>query len=492
MNEDIRFFSQSEAFDNALTDELFLDQLLASSNYDEQDAENRLAVYSDVMNQFDDLMETQMAFSGMSEFPLLSNQYFNASMASYVRAFTGFCAIERSMDQPTALLWYNDLLGVVDNRTVIPNIGKEDLSGINARFSTKSSLTQGQDSYQISTNKKLIPGSIELNIIIGTAAPIVVKDDRNGNLLAPAGVLASTTQPGVNYINGVISFKLSQETLNKINPSTPGSFTVIGFEDVAGDPIFGQLSGPGNNRFKVDMKNITVHSEPDMLVGESNLMAIAASKKAIGVNPQDLIGQKLTELYTKLVNEKQVANLKKGAQGNEIVIPMGVYQTKFTDYNSRLDAFQANLVDIDTAMAKRTYKATKATAYFVGEELGNWFRKTSSTGAWTDNTESTYVNDLLGYFKGVPVFRHIDIDPKEGYAVHKTPGGEVAPIIRGIYLPLTNMPTVGNYNNPSQFVNGVYYQEANELLYPELIQKFRVDNQEPDAYDYYNVKQVGA
>lgn len=490
MNQDTRFFSQSDAFEGLTQDELFLDQLLASSNGDEEDAANRLNVYSEVMDRFDDLMDTQMTFSGMSEFPLLSNQYFNASMASYVRAFTGFCAIERSMDQPTALLWYNDLLGVVDNRTVIPNIGKEDLNGINARFSTKAALTTTQAEYEISTNKKLIPGSVEINLILGTAAPIVIKDDRNGNLLAPAGILASTTKPGVNYINGTITFNLSQETIDKLTAAGNGVYTILGYEDVAGDPVFGQLSGPGNNRFKVDMKNITVHSEPDMLVGESNLMAIAAAKKAVGVNPQDLIGQRLTELYTKLVNEKQVANLKRGAQGNEIVIPMGVYQTKFTDYNSRLDAFQANLVDIDTAMAKRTYKATKATAYFVGEEMGNWFRKTSSTGAWTDNTESTYVNDLLGYFKGVPVFRHIDIDPKEGYAIHKTPGGEVAPIIRGIYLPLTNMPTVGNYNNPSQFVNGVYYQEANDLLYPELIQKFRIETNTPDAYDYYKVQQV--
>jgi hypothetical protein len=64
----------------------------------------------------------------------------------------------------------------------------------------------------------------------------------------------------------------------------------------------------------------------------------------------------------------------------------------------------------------------------------------------------------------------------QGYAVHKTPGGEMAPLMRGIYLPLTNSPIIGNYNNPSQFANGIYYQETNTCIFNELIQKFEVND----------------
>lgn len=471
VDDEIKTFSEAENCDLMLADAEYSDCLRGSSVSDE-DAMWRQSVYSEVMNRYDDLKEAYKSFSGYAEIPLLSNQYFNATMASYVRSFAGFLTIERAMDQPTALLWYNDLLGVVDNRVVLPNIGKENLDGINARFQAQGKLVTADNN--ISTNKKLIPGSVEVQLIHGTDPkhPVIIKDDRNGNLLAPAGVLQQNAdgKPSIDYATGTIVFNVGSAFTIGENDS----YVVIGYEDVAGDPAFGQLTGPGNNRFKVDMKNIVVTSEPDMLVGENNLMAVAAAQKAIGMNPQEVTGQKLTELYTKLVNGKLTKGIIDTAQGDTVTIPMDIYMTQFTDYNSRLDAFQADLVNIDTQMATQTMKATKATAYLVGEEMGNWFRKLRNTGNWTDNTDSTYINDLLGYYNGIPVLRHTDVGRKQGYAVHKTPGGEIAPLMRGIYLPLTNSPIIGNYNNPSQFAQGIYYQEANQPIFPELIVKFEI------------------
>jgi hypothetical protein len=39
-----------------------------------------------------------------------------------------------------------------------------------------------------------------------------------------------------------------------------------------------------------------------------------------------------------------------------------------------------------------------------------------------------------------------------------------APLARGIYLPLTDTPTIGNYNNPTQMAAGIYYQEGINYL----------------------------
>jgi hypothetical protein len=473
--EDLKVFSEVEA-EKIMREDPTYKEALEKSSASAEDAKAREKVYSDVMANYENLKEAYKAFSGYAEIPIMSNQYFNASMASYVRSFAGFLTVERSMDQPTSLLWYNDLLGVVDNRVVLPNIGKEDLEGINARFQTSSAFVDGQLEYQISTNKKLIPGSVELRFIhvADPKAAVVVRDDRNGNLIAPAGILAvaQTAPVGINYATGVITFRLGEGFI----AAEGDSYTVIGFEDVAGDPAFGQLTGPGNNRFKVDMKNIVLTAEPDMLIGENNLMAIAAAKKAMGMDPQEVTGQKLTELYTKLINQKLARGVINGFTGNAHVIPMDEYSSHFVDFQSRLDAFQADLVNVDTMLAKKTFKATKATCYLVGEGMGNWFRKLASTGNWTDNTESTYINDLLGYYKGIPVLRHIDCGFNDGYACHKVPTGEIAPLMRGIYLPLTNTPLVGNYNNPTQYAQGVYYQEVNSLIFPELIQKFEVVN----------------
>jgi hypothetical protein len=472
--EELRMFSEVQA-EKIMKEDPTYKECLEKSSSSKDDAKAREKVYSEVMANYEALKDAYRAFSGYAEIPILSNQYFNASMASYVRSFAGFLTVERSMDQPTSLLWYNDLLGVTDNRVVLPNLGEENLTGINSRFQSNGSLPEPGMKVEISTNKKLIPGSIELRLFKGTDIknPIIVKDDRKGNLLAPAGVLK---EGSVIYATGLIVFA--------VNTADVDNYTIIGYEDIAGDPAFGQLTGPGNNRFKVDMKNITLTAEPDMLIGENNLMAIAASKKALGMDPQEVTGQKLTELYTKLINQKLTKGIIEGFDGNDYTINMDSYAKHFVDFQSNLDAFQSELINVDTLLAKRTYKATKATAYLVGERVGNWFRKLAATGNWTDNTESTYINDLLGYYKGIPVLRHMDVADNDGYAIHKVPTGEIAPLMRGIYLPLTNTPLVGNYNNPTQYAQGVYYQEVNSLIFPELIQKFTVTQ---EAYGPFGV-----
>ena len=87
----------------------------------------------------------------------------------------------------------------------------------------------------------------------------------------------------------------------------------------------------------------------------------------------------------------------------------------------------------------------------------------------------TYISDLLGWYNGIPVLRSIDIkeNPGEGtfYAIHKTKDGQMAPLARGIYMPLTDTPTVGNYNNPTQMAAGIYYQEGTKYMAQELAQK---------------------
>ena len=57
------------------------------------------------------------------------------------------------------------------------------------------------------------------------------------------------------------------------------------------------------------------------------------------------------------------------------------------------------------------------------------------------------------------------------YAIHKTPDGQMAPLARGIFMPLTDTPTVGNYANPTQMAAGIYYQEGIKTLANELVQR---------------------
>lgn len=442
VNEVRLFSAQSE-------DALWLD-ILRKGSVSDDDAKLRKATYGKVFSRYCEIKDALRLFSGLTDTPVLANQYFNATMASYVRSFAGFITIERDMDQETALLNFMDLLGVTDNRRVLPNVGPENLKGINARFTTSAPLIVGQNSYTVATGKKLLPGSVEIKLV-HAADPtnvVIIKDDRKGNLLAAPGILNAGI---VDYTAaGKIEFTLGAGFV----PATNDTFSIIAFEDVAGNPEFNQVAN-GNNRFKLEQKYVQLTAEPDLLIGESNLMSIATMNKSLGINPQDVLGAKLTELYTKLVNQKLVASLQNSYEGNVHDIDITTWTSTWYDYNSQLNAFVAELVGIDTDLAQKSVKGVNATAYVVGTEVGNWFMKTKGIGAFTPVVDSTYINDLLGYINGVPVLRHTDINPKEGYAIHKTRDGQLAPLMRGIYLPLTNTPAVGSYQNPTQFAQGV-------------------------------------
>lgn len=435
-NEAMKFFA-------AAKNDKGINAILDKTSTSAQDKANRMAVYEKVFSTGDMVREKLKMFSGYAEIPLLNNQYFNATISSWVRSFAGFLSIERDMNAQTALLYYFDLLGVTDNRIRLQNVGKEDLNGINARFTTSAPFVVGKNSYMITTGKKLIPGSVELKLVHvdDPQNAIIIKDDRKGNLLAPAGVLASGT---VDYTSaGRIQFELGANFV-AVNGD---SYSIIAYEDVAGTPEFNQFA-PGNNRFKLDERYVEVTAEPDMLIGESNLMMMASANKSQGVDLQDILGSKLTELYTKLINGKLTHAIIDNYEGTTTDFDMTSDINHFLDFQSRLQSFESRLVDVDTDLAKKSVKGVRATAYLVGLNVGNWFEKCKQLGSFVPNTDSTYINDLLGYYNGIPVLRHNDIGDNDGYAIHKTKDGQLAPCIRGIYLPLTSTPAVGSYQNP--------------------------------------------
>ena len=153
----------------------------------------------------------------------------------------------------------------------------------------------------------------------------------------------------------------------------------------------------------------------------------------------------------------------------------GAYKNFFTDYRSRVDLFDAYLVNVETMLASKAVKGVDVTAYVAGLQACNQFQKGSVIGKWERNTKMTYISDLLGWYNGIPVLRSTDINETDGegtfYAIHKTKDGQMAPLARGIYMPLTDTPTVGNYNNPTQMAAGIYYQEGTKYMAPELVQK---------------------
>lgn len=454
---------------------------LRNSSVSAEDARIRGNEYAKMFSRNDEMMDgfgmganlLQKTFSGYAETPLLSTQYFNASVASYVSSFAGFMSIERDFDQPNGLFYWFDVLGVSDLRPVIPNLGPDSYQNIQVMGQFFHNDWNGDGDYTI--GRKLVPGSVRVKITTD-AAKYELVDNGQGHLMAVGGVIEGDAT--INYLNGQVKATIAAA----IKGAAGFKCEIIGKEDTTGTPSC--TNGADNRhandkRFIAKMQQLGLNTVPDMLVAEYNIAALGAMKKATGSDMATFLFTKLREIYTKTINYKLVSMLEDNYTGdtmNDLSLKGDAgLAAKFMDYRSRVDLFDAYLVDVETTLATKAVKGVKTTAYVAGNKASNQFQKGSVIGKWENNTKMSYINDLLGWYNGIPVLRSTDIKEADGkgtfYAIHKTADGQMAPLARGIYMPLTDTPTIGNYNNPTQMASGIYYQEGVTYMAPELVQK---------------------
>lgn len=456
---------------------------LVNSSVSHQDADCRSREYAKMFSRNQEISQMfgnsgnllQKTFSGYAETPLLSTQYFNASVASFVSSFAGFMSIERDFEQPTGLFYWFDVLGVTDLRQVIPNLGPDNYQDIQSMGGFTLEITPAvQTSFSSLIGRKIIPSSLRVKVTTKSESYELI-DNGQGQFMAIAGKLNSSS---INYLNGRVEFELASALTGDAQKE---KIVIVGKEDVTGTPCntVGASNAHANDkRFIAKLQQIALTTVPDMLIAEYNIASLGALKKATGSDMATFLFTKLRELYTKMINYKLVSTLEEGYVGNtmsDLDLTQDNLTGKFLDYRSRIDLFDAYLINVESALATKAVKGVTTTAYVAGNAAANQFQKGQMIGKWEKNTKMTYINDLLGWYNGIPVLRSTDINEAAGegtfYAIHKTEDGQMAPLARGIYMPLTDTPTVGNYSNPTQMAAGIYYQEGTRYMAPELVQK---------------------
>ena len=467
-------------------------EALHSSSVSWDDAAQRAKEYQKIFARNEELQEfynankpnlLQKTFSGYAETPLLSTQYFNASVAAFVSSFAGFMSVERDFEQPTGLFYWFDVLGVSDLRNIIPNLGPDNYQDIQTMGGFEFEVTPSSGTqYSVIIGRKILPSSLRVKVVDKSSATTVVSkyeliDNGQGTFMAVAGKLGSTTVPTINYLNGKVEFELG----TAVSDTTYSTITIVGKEDVTGTPsntIGASNAHVNDKRVIAKMQQFGLTTVPDMLVAEYNIASLGALKKATGSDMASFLFTKLRELYTKTINYKLITTLEEGYNGNTLTdldLNMNSLKGTFYDYRSRIDLFDSYLINVESALATKAVKGVSTTAYVAGNQAANMFQKGRMIGKFRKNDKMTYINDLLGWYDEIPVLRSTDIQENAGegtfYAIHKTPDGQMAPLARGIYMPLTDTPTVGNYANPTQMAAGIYYQEGTRIMAPELAQK---------------------
>ncbi len=480
-----------------------------------------------------------------------------ASLLANVSSFSGFLTIEKTIEQPNFVLHFLDLIGtnVRDNgqtSPVFPTVGptKYDNSAYGLQSDQLSSATT---SITIDSNTFRNAAGIALGTPIPPVMPYTIKivvkvydasnnvvgnevftDNGNGmlvNLSLSNGTITLTSSaappaPHISYGNPALSpnspgWAFSAATLT-ISTTIPGANRMevdLSFAFNYTEPIYypGQEQ---DERFTLNLTRVvTVNTKPAKLTIELNKQELAAISKSMSQDLQPVIVQRVGEIYNKMVNRYIVrkymqrfidSNNFSGVVTIDIGSPFGgpanpgtplPPYSSYDQYIPILERTRGGFEKVRQELHRKSYIANKPTALLVSPKLAYFLAKSIMVeqSLWVEE-KVTYINDLFGYYIGIPVLVHTELETLDtafetwarannlipnpgpyataavGFAVAVLPDNNLAPMVRATFLPPTNTPTVANFNNPLQEAFSMFYQEDVDVVAPELVVPFALVN----------------
>lgn len=422
------------------------------------DAQSRLQAYTMAQSNLmglANLKSKKFSSTGLGDLAGLSpDQFIDVTVTTMIKSLAGFLSVERGMDAPSAKLPFVNILNISDDSIVSPNIGPDThLQSSKIVYKEVAPVGTG---ISFSAATPLVSGTLAIYIKKG-GNNFKVIDDSQGALLAPA-TLGMTV--------GTIDYSLGSIAITLGSAFAPGdNYTIEVIKDAPKTPV---------NKVKGSLGFFDMITAPEVIIAENNLITNLVAQKSMGVDMAKVLKRRITEEYVKLVNDSVTNPIVNQYTGNSVDLDIASYSPQYDNFESYLRLFGHGLNQVDTQLTAKSFKSVNSSAYLVGSNVADVFKSMTTVGNFVRNEASTYIDDLVGYYNNIPVVKSVNVDANTGYAIHKTSDGSMAPVARGIFLPVNDLPEVGNFNNPTQSASGIYSYEGTRLLTSDLIQKFTV------------------
>jgi hypothetical protein len=425
--------------------------------------EGRKKVYFDAMENLDLLRQLNAKmrnFDASGELNAVENlapsamgvALAEATMKAQINSIVGYVAIERSMTQMSQMMVYRDIITKA-GASVMPLIGPDD-PRTRANKTYNAALTAGT-TYSV-TLDKMVAGSLAITLVIdGHTYPAM--DDRKGNILAKGGLLADGSQ--INYETGKLDLVFAD--------------AVAATDTIKICYALNKEAAQGNDRTTLKQGYFNINAHINKFEFEADLITAMISQKTVGGDVIAELQQSVQDEQILSINNQLVDTLRANYAGTTMSIDLSAFSIEGGFFDSLLKVLNAGLQAVDNAMAARCYKVVAATSYIVGNGAATLFQSLEDAQGWVANA-SGYVNDVIGFYKGRAVIRHLHCDDFECYAIHKTPNGQLAPLGYGILLPATNLPLVGNFANTNEIASGIYSVDGTNTVAMPLVQKFTI------------------
>ena len=376
-----------------------------------------------------------------------------ATLKAQINSIVGYVAIERSMSQMTQMLVYRDVI-TKRGASIMPMIGPDNPRG-RAGQKYQGSVVAGNTNITIELGNKIVGGQVSISLKLGDKT-YPMMDDRKGNLLAPGGVINSGK---VNYETGSIEIVLT-------TAAPADSAIEICY-------VLDKTVGQDGNRTTIKQGYFEIKAKINKFEFEADLITAMISQKTVGGDIVADLQQSVMDEQILSINDQLVDTLRRNYTGTTISIDLSAFSIQGGFFDSMMKVLNAGLASVDNAIVERCYKVVNANAYIIGNGLATLFQSLEDAQGWVPNNTG-YVNGVIGFYKGRAVIRHLHLDKFEGYAVHKTPNGQLAPLGYGILLPVTNLPLVGNFANTNEVASGIYSVDGTNTVAMDLVQRFTV------------------
>lgn len=398
----------------------------------------------------------------------------------------GYLSAERAMDKPIDIAWYQKLVAINDAGGFAKG---EDVLNPYTPLPTKINLGAVVTAKDVAVDSD---GDVEIQL---DAKPLVKKQvtivakDASGAIVATGSDLKGD---GVIYWDNGTACDSATVNYDTAKVNLTGVVSSVAAALTATANIDRTSQGDGANTIKVKPKTETIQlvSKPNRIILENsfedNMFINKQAYNLSNVGVQLDFGKRaINQLLRSFVNYLDVTSVTKTAE-----VMLGQAPSEELDYTDYListsEASTKNDIVYQYVLKLNKNLQTKSgkgvTAYLVDSEAAIIL----ACNAMYFKGNDAYNNNLdgmIGTFNGIPVIRHHALngildtaEVKYGFlgALYKAPSGETAPTMYGEFLPPYSVVPALNYDNPSQYSQGLFSQSVTDKLVPELASYMKI------------------
>jgi len=398
----------------------------------------------------------------------------DVTIMTLANSLVPFLAVDRAMSNPIDTIYFSDMVavnsaaGVSAGDTVIGNFTPPNTAvRLGPATLSLTTVAGGTGPVTLSFGYPLVPGNTVVTLIISSVTYVGQDFKSDGNVYFTGTSVTAT----VDYVGGTIT------TSSVVSGNSVNGVVLL---DVSKDET-------GTNVLKVKPLYTATQlvTSPKNLIYEQNaansmyMNRILATAKAVGgLDYASLHFNRVNNIYIDDVNRDILRALIAASASDSSVttLDLSTY-TVSSQAGSKNDLVARFFIAMRTAFLAKTGVAPTV---IVTSTRGSAELESHPTKFVANPDFYQVLNGLVGYFDGMPVFRHNYMDFAETsthatfYMAAKLPDNSSGTLAFGEFLPLTQTATVGNFDNPIESATGFFSQVGTATIQNTLVKKGQI------------------